>query len=294
MEQAQNNNKFFGYNNNLMLNNNYLQMQMQNQNMFNNQMQMPNQNMFNNQMQMPNQNMLFNQMQIQMNLMQMQNQMDDEYFDVYDYIKEPKIKIVFIRVLDNQVFKIKIPCSLRKNELYDTAKKYKKYKFSIMQLFHREKFLNDGETPIDNINENDEVRIIEQIHGVDLSYYDSYLSKHKNEKMISVIFKKLDGKIKTINVTMKTSIEELAKIIFSELYIPENERKYFSLRFNGENLIFDDKSTLVEKGIYNGMNIYVIKSGAPELRVRPGKTLEVLIKEKNEIIAKYFAGTLHL
>ena len=134
MEQAQNNNKFFGYNNNLMLNNNYLQMQMQNQNMFNNQMQMPNQNMFNNQMQMPNQNMLFNQMQIQMNLMQMQNQMDDEYFDVYDYIKEPKIKIVFIRVLDNQVFKIKIPYSLGKNELYYTATKYKKSPFSIIAI----------------------------------------------------------------------------------------------------------------------------------------------------------------
>ena len=35
-----------------------------------------------------------------------------------DYIKEPKIKIVFVRVLDNKAIKVKIPCSLRKNKLY--------------------------------------------------------------------------------------------------------------------------------------------------------------------------------
>ena len=58
---------------------------------------------FGNQMLMNN-----NPMMMQMN-MNTQNDIEDVY-DVYDYIKEPKKKVIFLRVLDNKSFNILIPC----------------------------------------------------------------------------------------------------------------------------------------------------------------------------------------
>ena len=152
-----------------------------NGNIFYMQNQFPNyfnQMNFGNQMLMNNNPMM---MQLNMNVNKL------EFEDVYDYIKEPKKKIKFLRVLDNKSFNILIPCSLRKNELYFTAKFYKKFECSEIQLFHNETFLNDDETSIDCINEGDEIKIIEQLHGVDFSYYNLYLSKHKNEPLINII-----------------------------------------------------------------------------------------------------------
>ena len=152
-----------------------------NGNIFYMQNQFPNnfnQMNFGNQMLMNNYLMM---MQLNMNVNKL------EFEDVYKYIKEPKKKIKFLRVLDNKSFNILIPCSLRKNELYFTAKFYKKFECSEIQLFHNETFLNDDETSIDCINEGDEIKIIEQLHGVDFSYYNLYLSKHKNEPLINII-----------------------------------------------------------------------------------------------------------
>ena len=152
-----------------------------NGNIFYMQNQFPNnfnQMNFGNQMLMNNYLMM---MQLNMNVNKL------EFVDIYKYIKEPKKKIKFLRVLDNKSFNILIPCSLRKNELYFTAKFYKKFECSEIQLFHNETFLNDDETSIDCINEGDEIKIIEQLHGVDFSYYNLYLSKHKNEPLINII-----------------------------------------------------------------------------------------------------------
>ena len=77
-----------------------------------------NQNIFFNQMnQMPNQMMMMmlnNQMQMGFNNQNIAN----EYEDVYDYIKEEKKKIIFINVLNNDSIKVLVPNSLRKNEFY--------------------------------------------------------------------------------------------------------------------------------------------------------------------------------
>ena len=130
-------------------------------------------------------------MQNQMNQMKMrQTEMNnndqlkkDDYKDVYDYIKEDKKKIKFVRVLDNELFKVKVPFYLRKNELYYTAKKYKMFEFSEMQLFHKRKFLSEDETSIDCINDDDEIKIIEEMKGIDFSYY-IFLGMRRNQKLM--------------------------------------------------------------------------------------------------------------
>ena len=44
-------------------------------------------------------------------------------------------KIIFFRVIDDESFKVMIPCSLRKNELYYTARLYKKFEYLKFSYF---------------------------------------------------------------------------------------------------------------------------------------------------------------
>ena len=48
--------------------------------------------------------------------------------------------------------------------------------------------MKEDETPIDYISDGDEINIIEEFHDIDFSYYQSYLSKNKKNKMISIFF----------------------------------------------------------------------------------------------------------
>ena len=55
--------------------------------------------------------------------------------DIYYYINEEKKVIIFERN-DQRQFRVKVPISLRNNELYYTAMKYKINEFSDMDLFY--------------------------------------------------------------------------------------------------------------------------------------------------------------
>ena len=94
--------------------------------------------------------------------------------------------------------------------------------------------MNSDETTIDCIEEGDEIKIIEQLHGVDFSYYDLYLLKHKNEPKINIRLESNYGVIKILNLTMNTSIEEMIKIICFVLNIPEKIYKiiFYSMEIN--------------------------------------------------------------
>ena len=234
-------------------------------------------------------------MQNQMNqmLMNFHNQLKEDYYeDRFSYIKEDRKKIKFIRVLDNKLFKVKVPCSLRKNELYYTANNYKMFEFSKMQLFHKKGFLNEDETSIDCINDDDEIKIIEEIDGVDFSYYEVYLSKHKNEPKINIFFYLCDGKKKGLALTQKTSIEEMSKILFNEINVPENNRNDFILLFNGSEVNISEKSSLEKNNIINGMSFSVIRRNMLDFKFCEGKIMEVLIIYKNNIKDKTYVGTL--
>ena len=214
-----------------------------------------------------------------------------QYEDFYAYIKEEKKKIIFIRVLDNQSFKVLVPCSLRKNELYLTSHKYKKFEYSDFQLFHNGKFMNNDETTIDCIKEGDEIKIIELLHGVDFSYYDIYLLKHKNELKILIKFESSNNGNRCLNLTSNTSISEMAKIYFNLINVPKNKAKEnYSLCYNNEKLDFNDESTLESKSIRYGTLIIVQKLGEIT-NFSSGKFLKVLIKAKNKEI-NTFTGTL--
>ena len=160
-----------------------------------------------------------------------------------------------------------------------------------MQLYHKGRFLSEDETSIDCVENGDEIKIIEELHGVDFSYYELFLLRHKNENKITVFFHLYNGARKLINITLNTSVEEMIKIFFFEINVPDNKREFFCLLYNSNRLNFHDKSTLKEKGIKGNCTITVHKNDSLYYNFRDGKTLQVIIKDKNKEIYKS-VGTL--
>jgi hypothetical protein len=237
--------------------------------------------------------MMMNQVQ---NNYQQKSKEEDEITDIYNEIKEEKKQIIFTRVLDNKSFKVLIPCSLRKNDLYGAASRFKKFEFSQMQLFHKDKFLNSDETKIDCINEGDEIKIIEVLFGVDFSYYDSYLSKHENEEKINITFCFQDGRKVVLYLIPNTTIKEMKNLFFNKMNIPECERTNFDFLYDGKKLdanddIFINKikdpsksPSITVLNFYNSHSLYGYK----------GKNIIALININGRLIAERIFGTLEL
>jgi hypothetical protein len=227
--------------------------------------------------------MMMNQMQ---NNYQQKSKEEDEITDIYKEIKEEKKQIIFTRVLDNKSFKVLIPCSLRKNDLYGAASRFKKFEFSQMQLFHKDKFLNSDETKIDCINEGDEIKIIEVLFGVDFSYYDSYLSKHENEEKININFVFPDCRKIVLQSTLNSTIKEMINLFFNKAYIPECERKNFNFLYEAEKLdVNDDIIKNKVKDPSKSPSIVVLNSSSSQsLYGYNGKKIIALIKINGRLI----------
>ena len=139
--------------------------------------------------------------------------------DAYPYIKEDKKNIIFKRD-DNSIKKVKIPKSLRKNELYSTANKYKKYKYAdILSLSLNGRNLDKDESSIDDINDGSEIYIIEELKDVDSEYYTKYLKKHDNEPLITILFHSVNNTI-NLRFSYNTKIQEMLKIYLFLRNIP--------------------------------------------------------------------------
>jgi len=109
--------------------------------------------------------------------------------DVYYYINEKKKVIIFERN-DQRQFRVKVPLSLRNNELYYTAKKYKINEFSDMELFYDNNLLNNDDSPINNIANGGKVIIVENLDEIKTSYYrKKYMPSLPRDNIINIIFK---------------------------------------------------------------------------------------------------------
>ena len=161
-----------------------------------------------NKMNMMNMMNLMNMMNIanQMNQMvQAQNQ-EIIYDDIYPEIKEDKINIIFI-LSDNTRKYIKIPSSLRKNELYLVAESFRNIKYSDIALFYKNQLLNNDESTIEFILDGDSIKM-DEILDVDLNYYNSLLSKKPSEDLYNVTLETSSGKINRA-FPLDTTIEEI-------------------------------------------------------------------------------------
>lgn len=288
-------NMFNGFNNQNNIINNMNQINMMNMkinqiNMINNQINQINNfnafNLINDRM-----NILNNQLNERNNQMKQMN--NNKIIKEFPDIKEEQKILTLIRK-DNSKKIISIPISLKKNELYLIANKYKINRFSKIYLYKNDSILKDDESNINDIKNGEEIYIIEQLN-VDETYYKNYLKKHNNRKLLNIIFDyKALGTKKILKIFPHSRIKTMIKLFLYEMKIPEENKNDFSFLFNGFKLDTNDNLTLYEKGMNSNSIILVTKND--ELTINnnlKGKILKVNVEYKNEIISRYSIGTLN-
>ena len=213
----------------------------------------------------------------------------DEEIDAYPYIKEKKKLIIFERNDKKQV-KVKVPLSLRNNELYFTAIKYKINEYSDMDLFHKNKFLKNDDSPIDNILDGDKVIMAEILDELDNSIYEKeYLPNLNTNDIINIIFKYSTGNRKPMTFSRKTKIKEMLKMFFQESKILEKAKHHYKITYDSEPLNFNDDSPIGDIFKADGSIAYVDQIVIPDVQ---GKQLKVSLKNKNKSLLEIKAGTL--
>ena len=147
--------------------------------------------------------------------------------DPYPYIKGEKKVIVFINLY--KVYKkVKIPISLRKNEIYATAEKYKSGRYSkIIKLIHNKKELENDESNIDGILNGDMINI-EEDFDINLSY-NSILQKHKRPLIYNICFCDDRGESCSLFFPDDTIEKEVMFAGFNQLKIPYEYKNDFSV-----------------------------------------------------------------
>ena len=213
----------------------------------------------------------------------------DEEIDAYPYIKEKKKLIIFERNDKKQV-RVKVPLSLRNNELYFTAIKYKINEFSDMDLFHDNNVLKNDDSPIDNISDGDKVIIAEILDELNNSDYEKeYLPNLNINDIINIIFKFSSGKKKPMTFSRKTKIKEMLKMFLQENKILEKAKHHYKITYDSETLNFNDDSLIGD--IFKADGSIALVDQIEEKYI-PGKQLKVSLKNKNNPLLEIKAGTL--
>ena len=164
-----------------------------------------------------------------------------EFEDHFSFTPVLKKCIYFIRSEDGKRFGIKIPYFLKSYELYQIAEKYQLYKYSDLELFYKNNYLKEDETPIGLISNGEEINFIEK----------------KKENCVMFYFETGDRKV--MSFTLDTTVKEMIKMFCSENRISEKEKSEIRFLFDAETLDFNDNSTLFEKGMTRLTTITVIR-----------------------------------
>ena len=188
----------------------------------------------------------------------------DNIKDPLYYIEEPKKMIKFINS-NYKEYKVKIPLSITKYDLYSIAQIYKFFhnnnkhgigNHSNILLIHNNLILNRDETSIECINENDILIIIEPRNFPDNSYYKSL--KERNKEKGSIIFIFSSGK--KINRIFPDDIKicEIYKSINLEFGLDINSYYIYAkgrkLNLNGQmkgSFLFGLESHIFESNLLN-------------------------------------------
>ena len=159
---------------------------------------------------------------------------------------------------DYKQYKVKIPLSITKYDLYSIAQKYKCFKknnkhvtgnHSNILLMHNNLILNRDETSIEFINENDIIIIIEPRNFPDDSYYKSLQERTENKGNIKfsfstdkVIIRVFPYDIKVYEIYKSYNLEfgldiNTYKLLFCGMPLKINDQKYGFYMFNLDIII---------------------------------------------------------
>ena len=135
--------------------------------------------------------------------------------DPMPYIKEKKKLIKFINH-DFKIFNVKVPISIDKMTLYQIAKLYKTFNSSKVLLIYMNCALNEDESSILSISNDDYVIIIENIYYLDDSYLNSLNNINNSNEQIVLSIKK-EGTLKALPVLKGTKFSHLIKALLFDL-----------------------------------------------------------------------------
>jgi hypothetical protein len=204
------------------------------QNMENIPNMMNNQNMGNNPNMMNYQNMRNNNNNEEDN--------NNRFEDVYPYINGNKIQIILEGENNKRVY-ILIPTSLKSNELYYTARKYRKNildnSFSKIKLYHNNILLNDDDTPIEFIHNGDTICMRRSIS----SSYQNIFQNNQNSPMINIHFSANIRERFCRPFPINISIRQMFIFIFEEFF-EENERNFIYFVYNASIINTEDNTLL--------------------------------------------------
>ena len=211
--------------------------------------------------------------------------------DVYPYILEDK-KIIKFKRYDDTIKKVKIPISLRKNELYSTANYYKINKYAdILFLSYNNLNLEKDESSINNIIDGAEIFIMEELKGIESNYYQNYLKKYNDKDLITILFYQNYCLSKSLRFSLNSTIKEMLKIYLFEMNIPEEYKNDYHFIYNSKTI--NNSSDLLKNIFNNNSQIKVIEKNILGTQAKKGKILEVTIKHNNNLLYNCNIGTLN-
>ena len=161
---------------------------------------------------------------------------ENEILDPLYYVHEPKKLINFINS-DFNLFTVKVPNSLTKLDLYSIARLYKYRNNSEILLIHKNYIIDEDESSIDFITQNDYVIIIENRTYPDSSFYESLIKNNPctdSTYMISVNVAS-DKRVKYFEFPSNITIFQMKKALNLEFgfckrdkifWMEDNENKY--------------------------------------------------------------------
>ena len=169
------------------------------------------------------------------------------------YIKTVKKTLKFINS-DYIIYKVRIPITITKYDLYTIAKLYKNnnQSSSDVLLIYQNKVLSKDESSIEFMSEDEEIRIIEPRNYPDDSYYN-FLNQ-KNGFKYNIIFSLQSGNKKNLILPKSTSISDMIKA-FKLKFGLEND--YTELIYNSKGLSAKDNRKIMDV-IINGSMIFVL------------------------------------
>ena len=153
--------------------------------------------------------------------------------DPMPYIKEKKKLIKFINH-DFKIFNVKVPISIDKKTLYQIANLYKTFYRSKILLIYMNCILNNDESSIDSISDDDYVIIIEDIYYFDDSYLNSLTNKNVSNSItnVSIFINSVSNKV--LQIEKGTKLSQLIKALL--FYFGCNYNFFFENEcFNVEN-----------------------------------------------------------
>lgn len=140
-------------------------------------------------------------------------------------IQEDKIVIQFIN-RNKVLYKVRIPVSINKSDLYSIAEKYKSFYLNNILLIHKNSIIDKDESSIKFISNGDTIIIVEDRYYQDNTYYNSLIENNNSKDMINI---ELSG-----DISHKFIFPE--NITFSEM----KKAIYFSIDKDNRELLFYD------------------------------------------------------